>query len=90
MLVSENKTEPSKARAPSKVTGSVKASTVKKEVVANMQDLHITALLSDGVMFDGDVPVLVGQFSKQLGGRIVSINTDQNIVVTDSKIYKVQ
>ncbi len=89
VLVSDNKTETSKA-APSKVIGSVKTSTAKKEVVASMQDLHITALLSDGVMFDGDVPVLVGQFSKQLGGRIVSINTEQNTVVTDSKIYKVR
>lgn len=89
-LVSENKTEPSKSRAPSKLTTTIKATAEKKEIVANMQDLHITALLSDGVMFDGDVPVLVGQFSKQLGGRIVSINTDQNVVVTDSKIYKVQ
>lgn len=90
MLVSENKVEPSKARAASKAVVSVKVVSVKQEVVANMKDLHITALLSDGVMFDGDVPVLIGQFSKQLNGRIVSINAEQNVVITDSKIYKVQ
>ena len=90
MLVSENKNEAAKAHVASKAVVSVKVASGKQEVVANMKDFHITALLSDGIMFDGDVPVLVGQFSKQLGGRIVSINTEQNTVVTDSKIYKVR
>lgn len=90
VLVSEKIVKPAKARSSSKSVVSIKSPTVKKVVVSNMKDLHITALLSDGVMFDGDVPVLVGQFSKQFNGRIVSINAEKSLVVTDSKIYKVQ
>ena len=62
----------------------------KPEVIRSMKDLHIAALLSDGVMFEGDVAISVGQYSKTLNGRILSINTDQNTITTDSKIYRVQ
>ena len=59
------------------------------EVTRSMKELHILALLSDGVMFEGDIAVSVGQYAKHLKGKIVSINTDQNIITTDSKIFKV-
>jgi hypothetical protein len=91
ILVSENKTEAAKPRPIVKVAVVEKPSTIAKhEITKNMKDLHIVALLSDGVMFEGDVAVPLGQFSKQLNGRIVSINTEQNTITTDSKIFKVQ
>jgi hypothetical protein len=62
----------------------------KEEVSRSMKDLKITALLSDGVIFDGDVAVQVGQYSKALKGKIQSINPDTNTITTDNRIYKVQ
>lgn len=91
MLVSENKTEAVKPRPVVKAVAVEKSSPIgKHEITKNMKDLHIVALLSDGVMFEGDIAVAVGQFSKQLNGRIVAINAEQNTITTDSKIFKVQ
>lgn len=59
------------------------------EVTKSMKDLHIVALLSDGVVFEGDIAVSIGQYAKHLKGKIISINAEQNIITTDSKIFKV-
>lgn len=62
----------------------------KEEVTKSMKELKITALLSDGVVFEGDIAVPVGQYSKTLKGKIQSISPDSNTITTDNRIYKVQ
>lgn len=59
------------------------------EITRSMKDLHIVALLSDGVMFEGDIAVSIGQYAKHLNGKIINVNTEQNTITTDSKIFKV-
>jgi len=90
-LASEKSIEASRPRVEPKVKVVEKTkSSSKPEIVKSMKDLHISALLSDGVMFDGDVAVAVGQYAKHLNGKILSINSEQNTITTDTKVYKVQ
>lgn len=91
VLVSEKSIEASKPRVEPKMKVVEKTkSSSKPEIVKSMKDLHISALLSDGVLFEGDVAVAVGQYAKHLNGKILSINSEQNTITTDTKIYKVQ
>ncbi|MDP3008230.1 MAG: hypothetical protein Q8N30_04065 [Methylococcales bacterium] len=90
-LASEKSNEASKPRAEPKVKVVEKTKPFNKpEIVKSMKELHISALLSDGVMFDGDVAVAIGQYAKHLNGKILNINSEQNTITTDTKIYKVQ
>lgn len=77
-----------KAETPKQILRT--ASPGKDEVNRSMKDLKITALLSDGLIFEGDVAVQIGQYSKTLKGKILSINPDTNTIITDNRIYKVQ
>lgn len=91
VLVSEKSIEAAKTRVEPKMKVVEKTkSTSKPEIVKSMKDLHISALLSDGVLFEGDVAVAVGQYAKHLNGKILSINSELNTITTDTKIYKVQ
>lgn len=90
-LASAKKAEATKPQYVAKVAVNEKLKLSNKpEVVKSMKELHILALLSDGVMFDGDIAVSLGQYAKHLNGKILNINTEQNTITTDSKIFKVQ
>lgn len=81
--------------AQSKPVARLDASTPvrSKEVVASMTELGIVALLNDGIVVRSDagedIPISVGRVSKKFG-KIVKVDPEAKVLVTESKTYKLR
>lgn len=64
-----------------------------KEIVASMTELGIIALLNDGIVVRSDagedVPISVGRVSKKFG-KIVKVDPEAKVLVTEARIYKLR
>lgn len=83
-----------KAPAQSKAVPKSEVSPARpKEIVASMTELGIIALLNDGIVVRSDagedVPISVGRVSKKFG-KIVKVDPEAKVLVTESRIYKLR
>lgn len=87
----------SEARSPAQSKAVTKSDasppTRPKEVVASMTELGIIALLNDGIVVRSDagedVPISVGRVSKKFG-KIVKVDPEAKVLVTEARIYKLR
>ncbi len=86
----------SEARSPAQskaVTKSDASQARPKEIVASMTELGIIALLNDGIVVRSDagedVPISVGRVSKKFG-KIVKVDPEAKVLVTEARIYKLR
>jgi len=92
-LKSEVKSE-AKTPAQQKAAAKTDVSPARpKEIVASMTELGIIALLNDGIVVRSDagedVPISVGRVSKKFG-KIVKVDPEAKVLVTEARIYKLR